>query len=130
MKKNTIKIVGVLMVILMVVLYVDGQNRLIREAKSEMDLMDYKIELQKEQIEKEKNYRSEIEQVKEEAEINKSNIVENKSNFEEAKRVVLGSKSNWEQSVWLGRCLDEKLVDLTTLCEEDLERFADYGLGK
>lgn len=132
MKINKKMSVGIVAIIVVVLLgnIMNNQRLMIIAAKEAINNKNIEIEKQKTLLQGEKDYKSEIETIKETAEINKINIIENKENLEEAKRIVAESKINWEKSVWLGRCLDKKLVDTTILCEdENLEDYANYNSG-
>ena len=119
-KTQVLMVVG-LIVMTLIIAYIGAQNKVIAEAKQEM------MEQKKELIHA-RTYVSEIEAVKGAAENNKLEIIRNKEGLELSKEIVIENTRIWERSVWLGRCLDKKLVDLTISCEDEyLESHANYG---
>jgi len=126
--KKVITVGLVIMGIMLIILVVFSremsiQNKIIKDTKAEMDLKNSQIDY----LEDKADSLSEIEIIKQRYEENKIDIITAKEKWGLKEVEVLEAKSVWENKVWLERCLEEKLVDTEINCEENLERFADWG---
>lgn len=99
-KENKILIISIIVIIALIINNISGYLQ-IQEVKAKLEI------------------KSEIELIKENYDNNKKQIVVNK---EELTKIT----TKYENSVWLDRCLEKKLVDIKVNCTDNLKRFAVF----